>query len=87
MQVLARSWSEEELQRIELGVVGAFARGCHSEGLVQSCLRSEAESIDCSRFRHASVMGMKETTVRKIGFARLAIFRPGCIVGQAHTPV
>jgi hypothetical protein len=22
-------WSEEELQRLEVGVVGAFARGCH----------------------------------------------------------
>jgi hypothetical protein len=32
------------------------------------------------------VMGMKEETVRNIGFARLAIFRPGIIVGNAHTP-
>jgi hypothetical protein len=31
-------------------------------------------------------MGMKEDTVRGIGFARLAIFRPGIIVGNAHTP-
>jgi hypothetical protein len=31
-------------------------------------------------------MGMKEDTVRGIGFARLAIFRPGIIVGSAHTP-
>src|SRR5580704_17144051 len=31
-------------------------------------------------------MGMKEDTVRSIGFARLAIFRPGLIVGNAHTP-
>jgi hypothetical protein len=31
-------------------------------------------------------MGMKEDTVRSIGFARLAIFRPGIIVGNAHTP-
>ena len=31
-------------------------------------------------------MGMKEDTVRKIGFTRLAIFRPGIIVGNAHTP-
>jgi hypothetical protein len=31
-------------------------------------------------------MGMKEDTVRRIGFARLAIFRPGIIVGNAHTP-
>jgi len=31
-------------------------------------------------------MGMKEDTMRSIGFARLAIFRPGIIVGNAHTP-
>jgi hypothetical protein len=31
-------------------------------------------------------MGMKEDTVRIIGFTRLAIFRPGIIVGNAHTP-
>src|SRR6202042_1131852 len=26
-------WSEEELQRLELGVVGAFARGCQAAGV------------------------------------------------------
>ena len=31
-------------------------------------------------------MGMKEDTVRNMGFTRLAIFRPGIIVGNAHTP-
>jgi hypothetical protein len=31
-------------------------------------------------------MDMKEDTVRNIGFTRLAIFRPGIIVGNAHTP-
>jgi len=29
---------------------------------------------------------MKEDTVRSIGFTRFAIFRPGIIVGNAHTP-
>lgn len=29
---------------------------------------------------------MKEDTVRNAGFARLAIFRPGIIAGNAHTP-
>jgi hypothetical protein len=31
-------------------------------------------------------MGLKEETVRGIGFQRLAIFRPGVIAGNAHTP-
>jgi uncharacterized protein YbjT (DUF2867 family) len=79
-------WSEEELKRLELGVVGAFARGCHNGGIDQFCLLSAAGSTARSRFRYARIMGMKEDTVRKIGFERLAIFRPGIIVGNAHTP-
>jgi hypothetical protein len=79
-------WSEEELKRLELGVVGAFARGCHDAGIAQFCLLSEAGSTAGSRLRYVHVMGMKEDTVRNIGFTRLAIFRPGIIVGNAHTP-
>ena len=79
-------WSEEELQRLELGVVGAFARGCHDAGIAQFCLLSAAGSTARSRIRYARIMGMKEDTVRNIGFVRLAIFRPGIIVGNAHTP-
>jgi uncharacterized protein YbjT (DUF2867 family) len=79
-------WSEEALQRLEVGVVGAFARGCHDGGIAQFCLLSAAGSTARSRFRYVRVMGMKEDTVRAIGFSRLAIFRPGVIVGNAHTP-
>jgi uncharacterized protein YbjT (DUF2867 family) len=79
-------WSEEELQRLEVGVVGAFARGCHDAGIAQFCLLSAAGSSARSRIRYARVMGMKEETARKVGFVRLAIFRPGIIVGNAHTP-
>ena len=79
-------WSEEELQRLELGVVGAFARGCHDAGIAQFCLLSAVGSTANSRFRYVRIMGMKEDTVRNIGFTRLAIFRPGIIVGNAHTP-
>jgi hypothetical protein len=31
-------------------------------------------------------MGLKEETVQAIGFQRLAIFRPGIVAGNAHTP-
>jgi uncharacterized protein YbjT (DUF2867 family) len=79
-------WSEEELQRLEVGVVGAFARGCHDAGIAQFCLLSAAGSTAHSRIRYARVMGMKEDAVRNAGFARLAIFRPGIIAGNAHTP-
>lgn len=79
-------WSEEELKRLEVGVVGAFARGCRDAGIAQFCLLSAVGSSARSRLRYARVMGMKEDTVRGVGFARLAIFRPGIIVGNAHTP-
>jgi uncharacterized protein YbjT (DUF2867 family) len=80
-------WTEEELKRLELGVVGAFGRGCHQAGIAQFCLLSAVGSNATSRFRYVRVMGMKEDTLRSIGFTRLAIFRPGIIVGNAHTPV
>jgi uncharacterized protein YbjT (DUF2867 family) len=79
-------WSEEELKQLEIGVVGAFARGCHDAGIAQFCLLSAAGSTASSWIRYARIMGMKEDAVRNIGFARLAIFRPGIIVGNAHTP-
>jgi uncharacterized protein YbjT (DUF2867 family) len=79
-------WSEEELQRLELGVVGAFARGCRDAGIAQFCLLSAVGSTSGSRFRYVRVMGMKEDNLRSVGFPRLAIFRPGIIAGNAHTP-
>ena len=79
-------WSEEAFQRLEVGAVGVFARGSHDAGIAQFCLLSAAGSTAQSRFRYVRVMGMKEDTARSIGFARLAIFRPGIIVGNAHTP-
>jgi uncharacterized protein YbjT (DUF2867 family) len=79
-------WSEEELQQLELGVVGAFTRGCHNAGIAQFCLLSAAGSTARSRFRYVRGMGMKEDTARNVGFARLAMFRPRIIVGNAHTP-
>jgi len=82
----SRRWSEEELRRLELGVVGAFAHGCHDAGTAQFCLLSAVGSTARSRIRYVRIMGMKEDTVRNVGFTRLAIFRPGIIVGNAHTP-
>jgi uncharacterized protein YbjT (DUF2867 family) len=79
-------WSEEELKALEIGVVGAFARGCHAGGIAQFALLSAAGSTPTSRIRYARVMGLKEETVRGIGFNSLAIFRPGIIAGNAHTP-
>lgn len=82
----SNAWSEEELKALELGVVGSFARGCHDGGITRFGLLSAAGSTPNSRIRYARVMGLKEETIKGIGFKRLAIFRPGIIGGNAHTP-
>jgi uncharacterized protein YbjT (DUF2867 family) len=79
-------WSEEELKALEIGVVGGFARGCQAGGIPHFSLLSAAGSSAKSRIRYARIMGLKEETVQGIGFQRLAIFRPGIIAGNAHTP-
>ncbi|MDN3272990.1 hypothetical protein QWJ07_01960 [Frankia sp. RB7] len=79
-------WSEEELTALEIGVVGGFARGCHAGGIRRFSLLSAVGSTAKSRIRYVRVMGLKEETVQKIGFQRLAIFRPGIIAGNVHTP-
>jgi len=67
-------------------VVGGFARGCQGGGITQFSLLSAVGSTAKSRFRYVRVLGLKEETVQGIGFQRLAIFRPGIIAGNAHTP-
>jgi hypothetical protein len=79
-------WSEDELKALEIGVVGGFARGCRAGGITRFALLSAVGSNPQSRIRYARIMGMKEETVRAIGFERLAIFRPGIIGGNIHTP-
>jgi len=80
------NWSEEQLKALEIGVVGGFARGCLAGGITRFSLLSAAGTSTRSRIRYARIMGLKEETVRGTGFRRLAIFRPGIIAGNAHTP-
>ena len=79
-------WSEEELKALEIGVVGGFARGCQAGGVDRFALLSAAGSTPKSRIRYARVMGLKEQTIQGVGFKRLAIFRPGIVAGNVHTP-
>ena len=77
---------EEQLKALEIGVVGGFARGCHAGGIAQFALLSAVGSTAKSRIRYVRVMGLKEQTVQGVGFKSLAVFRPGIIAGNAHTP-
>ena len=79
-------WTEEQLKALEVGVVGGFARACRVGGITRFALLSAVGSDPTSRFRYVRVMGMKEAAVEAVGFDRLAIFQPGIIAGNAHTP-
>lgn len=79
-------WSEDELKALEIGVVGGFACGCHTGGINRFALLSAVGSTANSRIRYVRIMGLKEDAVQGIGFKRLAIFRPGIIGGNVHTP-
>lgn len=80
------NWSENDLKALEVGMVGGFARACRAGGISRFALLSAVGSTSKSRFRYVRVMGLKEETVRSVGFRRLAIFRPGIIGGNVHTP-
>ena len=79
-------WSEEELKALEIGIVGGFARGCRAGGISRFSLLSAAGSSPGSWIRYARIMGLKEVAVQNADFRRLAIFRPGIIAGNIHTP-
>ena len=79
-------WGEEELKALEIGVVSGFARGCHAAGITRFALLSAAGSTAKSRIRYVRIMGLKEDAVKAIGFQSLALFRPGIIGGNVHTP-
>ena len=74
------------MRKLEIGVVGAFARGCLAAGIERFGLLSAAGSSAKSRIRYARIMGEKEDAVRSLGFKRLAIFRPGIHRGQCAYP-
>ncbi len=82
----SQKWSEEDIRKLEIGLVGAFARGCLAAGIERFGLLSATGSSSKSWIRYARIMGEKEDALRSLGFERLAIFRPGIIAGNVHTP-
>jgi uncharacterized protein YbjT (DUF2867 family) len=85
----ATSMSEEQLMAVEVNLVGKYARGCKAAGIEVFELLTAVginEAHADSRIMVFRVMGKKHKTVREVGFERLAVFKPGMIVGNAHTP-
>lgn len=81
--------SEEQLTAIEVNLVGKFARGCKAAGIESFELLTAVgskESQANSRIMPFRVLGKKHKTVVEVGFKKLAIFKPGMIVGNTHTP-
>jgi len=84
-----RSMTEAQMLEVEVVLVGKFARGCKAAGIETFELLTAVgvtERSAHSKIKYVRVMGKKLDTVREVGFEKLAVFKPGTIVGNAHTP-
>ncbi len=83
------SMSEEQMIEVEVNMLSKYARGCKAAGievfeLLTAVGINEAHAV--SRIKGFRVMGKKHKAVLDVGFDKLAVFKPGMIVGNAHTP-
>ena len=84
-----RSMTEAEMAAVEVELTGAFARGCKVAGVenfeLLTAVGADERSVR-SPIKYTRVIGKKFVAVRDVGFEKLAVFRPGMIVGNKHTP-
>ena len=81
--------SEVQMMAVEVDLMGRYTRGCKAAGIeIFELLTavSVKESYAESKIKGFRVMGKKYKTVLDTGFEKLAVFKPGMIVGNAHTP-
>jgi uncharacterized protein YbjT (DUF2867 family) len=81
--------SVEQIMEVEVRLVGRFARGCRKAGIDVLCALTavgSSTSQAASRLPQVRAIGLKHQTLVEAGFGKLAIFQPGMIVGNAHTP-
>ena len=81
--------SEEQMIDVEVNMLGKYARGCKAAGIEVFELLTAVginEAHAGSRIKGFRVMGKKYKEVLEVGFEKLAVFKPGMIVGNAHTP-
>ena len=83
------SMTEAQMMEVEVNMLGRFARGCKAAGIevfeLLTAVGINERSAD-SRIKYLRVLGKKHKTVVDVGFEKLAVFKPGMIVGNAHTP-
>jgi len=81
--------TEEQMMEIDVHLFGQYARGCKAAGIEVFELLS-AVSVDensvRSRVKQFRVAGRKYQAALDAGFDKLAVFKPGTIVGNKHTP-
>lgn len=84
-----RTMTEAEMAAVEVELSAAFARACKAAGIENFELLTAVavdENTVRSRIKYTRVIGKKFVAVRDVGFKKLAVFRPGMIVGNKHTP-
>ncbi len=83
------SMTEAQMLAVEVELLGRFARGCKAAGIenfeLLTAVGVNQRSAD-SKIKYLRVLGKKLNTVVELGFEKLAVFKPGMIVGNAHTP-
>lgn len=81
--------SESQIAAIEVDLVDRFARGCREAGIdafeVLTAVGSSSAQSE-SWFTYSRILGRKHKAVEDAGFEKLAVFQPGMIVGNRHTP-
>ena len=83
------SMTEAQMLEVEVNLLAKFARGCKAAGIEIFELLTAVgvkESSANSRIKAVRVVGKKYMTVLAVGFEKLAVFKPGMIVGNTHTP-
>lgn len=84
-----RSMTEQQMLEVEVNMFGKFVRGCKAAGIeIFELLMAVGikESHASSKIKEFRVMGRKYKTALDVKFEKLAVFKPGMIVGNAHTP-
>ena len=74
---------------VEVNILGKYAGGCKAAGIEIFELLTAVgikETGANSRFKAIRIMSKKLKAVLEAGFEKLAVFKPGTIVGNAHTP-
>lgn len=75
-----RKVSRAELRRVDVGIAGAFARGCRSAGVHHFSLLTAVGANPASRTFYLKVKGEIERTVSALHFERASFFRPSLLV-------